>query len=209
MPRLKKNISTVKRRVETSDKYRLKNTFDWFDPFKNPLGFGTVPEKMVYAALTRMGIPFYYLNDISFSDPEIDFFKEYQADFIIPATKVIIEVQGSYWHSKPANIEADSYKLAVYESFGYKALAWWDYDIYERLDMLISSEPLLMALSHPDYFRGGTSTELTPMKRTKTDTSQGIRTMNARKFKGYKKFQGASRKTQRKVQSSYESRPTR
>ena len=209
MPRLKKNTSTVKRRIETADKYNLKNTFDFFDPFKQPLGFGTLPEKLVYAALTRMGIPFYYLNDISFSDPEIDFFKEYQADFIIPSVKVIIEVQGSYWHSKPAAIEADSYKLAVYESFGYKALAWWDFDIFDHLDMLISSEPLLLSVSHPDPQLGGKSMELTPMKRTKTDTSQGIRTLNARKFKGYKKFQGASRKTQRKVQSSYESRPTR
>lgn len=200
MPRQKTTISTVKRRKETVGKYRLKNQYDFVDAF--PEIHGTLPEKMVYNALTNMGIPFLFLNDISFNDPNIDFYKTYQADFIIPATKVIIEVQGSFWHSKPTAIEADAYKMAVYESFGYKALAWWDYEIYTDLARLITQEPLLTVLINgtPRY---GRSTELPVVTRTKVDTSQGIRTMNARKKKPYRKANQVSRKTLRKVQSSY------
>lgn len=203
MPRLKKNISTVKRRVDTADKYRRFNVYDWVDPF--PEVHGTKPEKMVYAALTTAGIPFYFLNDISFSLPQIDFFKEYQADFIIPSVKVIIEVQGSYWHSKPAAIESDSYKMAVYESFGYKALAWWDYEIFSNLASLLASSGILLTAPRTPA-PAGKSTELTPIKRTKVDTSKGIRTMNARKRKPYRTFVGTGRRSSRKVLSSYGSK---
>lgn len=200
MPRYKTTRTTVKRRVESADRYYKKGIYDWQDPF--PEVHGTKPEKMVYAALTQAGIPFYFLNDISFSSPEIDFFKEYQADFIIPSVKVIIEVQGSFWHSKPAAIESDSYKLAVYKSFGYTPLVWWDYQIMTNLAELLSASGLLLSAPRTPQ-RTGRSTELTPLKRTKVDTSKGIRTMNARKRKPYRQFIGASKRSSRKVQSSY------
>jgi len=200
MPRYKTTRTTVKRRIESGDKYYKKGLYEWQDPF--PEVHGTKPEKMVYAALTQAGIPFYFLNDISFSSPDIDFFKEYQADFIIPSVKVIIEVQGSYWHSKPAAIESDSYKLAVYKSFGYTPLVWWDYQIMTNLAELLTSSGVL--LSAPRSAKNGRgTTELTPMKRTKVDTSKGIRTMNARKRKPYSTFIGASKRSSRKVKSSY------
>lgn len=203
MPRLKRTITTAERRLESSKRYYQKGVYDWVDPF--PLVFGTLPEKMVYAMLTYAGIPFYYLNDISFFAPEIDFFKEYQADFIIPSVKVIIEVQGAYWHSKPAAIEADSFKMSVYESFGYKAYAWWDYDIESNLAELMGQAGILLTAPRLKL-AGGQSAELTPMKRTKTDTSKGIRTMNARKKKPYRTFVGTGRRKVRKVQSSYGTR---
>jgi len=203
MPRLKQKTTTAKRRAESYKKKYVRGYKEWQDPF--PEVHGTKPEKMVYAALTQAGIPFYFLNDISFSDPYIDFFKEYQADFIIPSVKVIIEVQGAYWHSKPDVMESDSYKLAVYESFGYTALTWWDYDIMANLaDLLAASGILLSAPRTPA--QGGRSTELAPMKRTKVDTSKGIRTQNAKKRKPYRTFVGTSRKRLRKVKSNYESR---
>jgi len=201
MPRLKTTRTTAKQRIDTASRKRIQNAYKFIDPF--PLGFGTRPEKMVYYALTKFGIPFYYLNDISFSLPEIDFFKEYQADFIIPSTKVIIEVQGAYWHSKPAAIESDSYKLAVYESFGYTAIAWWDYEIEQGIDDLILLQPLLTSAFGLSSHSGGETAELTPMKRTKTDTSKGIRTMNANKRKPYRTFVGAGKRSVRKVKSSY------
>ena len=180
MPRRILGTVNATRRARNADRYYQKNTFNWVDAF--PEIHGTAPEKMVYQALTTLGIPFYFLNDIEFALPEIEFFKKYQADFIIPSIKMIIEVQGAYWHSKPAAIESDAFKMAVYESFGYKAVAWWDYDITTRLDQLISSEPSLLAIaSNPPRVQYGKSTELTPMARTKIDTSKGIRTMNARK----------------------------
>jgi very-short-patch-repair endonuclease len=200
MPRIKRTITTTKRKQQSYDRRYKTNLFDWIDPF--PLGFGTLPEKIVYNALTQAGIEFYYLNDVTFAKPEIDFLKTYQADFIIPSVKVIIEIQGSYWHSKPAAIEADAYKMAVYEAFGYKALAWWDFDIFNNLQDLLANSGILLTAPRvrPQL---GKSTELTPLARTKTDTSQGIRTMNARKRKPYRTFIGAGKRTLRKSVNSY------
>lgn len=200
MPRLKKKTTTAKRRAESSRKQYVTGYKEWQDPF--PEVHGTRPEKIVYAALTQAGIPFYFLNDISFSDPYIDFFKEYQADFIIPSVKIIIEVQGAYWHSKPEVMESDSYKLAVYESFGYTALTWWDYDIERDISALMASSSLLLSVagSTPLF---GKSSELTPMKRTKIDTSQGIRTLNSKKYKAYRTFVGTKRKQVRKSTAKY------
>lgn len=203
MPIYKKYITTRERREASTGRYYSKNAFDWIDPF--PEVHGTRPEKMVYAALTNAGIPFYFLNDISFSDPAIDFFKEYQADFIIPSIKVIIEVQGAYWHSKPAAIEADSFKFAVYESFGYKALAWWDYQIESNLADLLVKDGILATAPRVSR-QSGRSTELTPIKRTKIDSSQGIRTMNARKRKPYRNFVGVGKRKVRKGISGYAAR---
>lgn len=207
MPRRNVGVTSVKTRIQKyrDGSYYARAWKGWVDPF--PEVHGTLPEKMVYAKLTTMGIPFYFLNDIQFSLPEADFFKEYQADFIIPTVKVIIEVQGAVWHSKPAAIEADAFKLAVYESFGYKALAWWDFEIMSDLDGLFAKEPLLLSMATSRTLPTGSSTELTPIKRTKVDTSQGIRTLNQKfKFKAYKKSGKIGRRTLRKATSSYGSR---
>lgn len=200
MPRLKKTISTVKRRTDTANKYRRPGAFAWQDPF--PEIHGTLPEKMVYAALTQAGIPFYFLNDVSFNIPEMEFFKEYQVDFLIPSINAIIEVQGSYWHSKPEAIESDSFKLAVYETLGYKVLVWWDYEIYTNLPGLLVGNGILLAAPRTTA-QQGRSTELTPIKRTKIDTSKGIRTMNSRRRKPYRIFIGTTRRKVRKASSSY------
>lgn len=146
----------------------------WIDPF--PWVHGTVPEKMVYAELSRRRIPFYFLNDITFNFPEIELTKEFQADFIIPSLKLIIEVQGAFWHSKPKTVEADAVKMAFYELGGYRVLAWWDFDILSRLHELFAEDAQLTAASV--WSRENNATELTPLKRTKVDTSKGIRTLN-------------------------------
>lgn len=170
--------SSVKRRKATRDGYYTPNVFSWIDPF--PEVHGTVPEKMVYAELTRNGIPFLFLNDIHFQIPEIELDKTYQADFVIPSLKLIIEVQGAYWHSKPDAIESDAFKFAVYEATGYKVLAWWDYDIIAGVDDLFLQEPLLVANMRLN--NSNPSTELPVISRVKQDTSKGIRTLNSRRF---------------------------
>lgn len=194
MPRLRKRTVTAEKRLETSNKYYKRNIFTWVDPF--PEVHGTKPEKMVYAALTYANIRFYFLNDVTFSDPAIDFFKEYQADFVLPDIKAIIEVQGAFWHSKPKTVEADAFKMAVYESFGYKVYAWWDYEIFSDLSSLLTTLGVV-----PTFLvTGGHSGELTPIKRTKIDSSKGIRTLNAKRRKYYLQFIGTSRRKLRKVQ---------
>lgn len=157
----------------------------WRDPF--PWVHGTLPEKMVYAELSRRGIPFLFLNDVRFQIPEIEFDKSYQADFVIPHLKLIIEVQGSYWHSMEKTIESDAVKFAIYEIGGYRVLPWWDYDIYERLQALFAADSQLSAYGIPPG--RNQSAELPVQARTKVDTSKGIRTLNKKRAQrmAYKK----------------------
>lgn len=179
MPR----FSTGKTQIKTADKiqraksYRVSGYRNFIDPF--PIGFGTLPEKIVYAALSARGIPFLYLNDIRLVIPEIDFDQYYQADFIIESLKIIIEVQGAHWHSMPKTIDEDAFKFALYQQTGWKPLAWWDFDIIENVNNLFAQTPELNQFG----VQSGSlrSTEQTPVRRTKTDSSQGIRTLNYRR----------------------------
>lgn len=192
------------RQRKTQERAELKNSIKgykrWIDPFPNV--HGTLPEKIVYAELSRRGIPFLFLNDINFNIPEIQFNKDYQADFVIPSLRLIIEVQGAFWHSKPATVEADAFKFAIYETTGWKVLAWWDYEIIGNVNALFNATPELYAVSHGNTT--GLSQELPVQKRTKVDTSKGIRTLNRRRAQrvAYKK-KPVKMKTNTKVFASY------
>lgn len=185
MPRyvLGKTKKKTADQVTRAKTYRVATNSNFVDPF--PLGFGTVPEKMVYQALSKRGIRFYYLNDININIPEIDLNQFFQADFILPDEKIIIEVQGARWHSAPNVIEADALKFAYYEYTGWRALAWWDFDIERDINQLFAVDPQLSKY-HASF---NSSTELAPVRRTKTDSSAGIRTLNYRRGQGnlYKK----------------------
>lgn len=176
MPRFK-NYSDVlsSERIARAQRYRVRGYKPFNDPF--PFIHGTLPEKMVYAELSRRGFRFLFLNDIRFEIPEIDLIKEYQADFVIPDLRIIIEVNGAYWHSKQKTIEEDAMKYAIYQTAGYKILAWWDFDILYNLNKLFNDEPLLRGT----FTHSSASGELTPIKRTKIDTSKGIRTLNRKR----------------------------
>jgi very-short-patch-repair endonuclease len=198
MPR----YSTGKTKVATKEKlrraqsYRTRGYTGFVDRF--PLGFGTVPEKIVYEALSRRGIRFYYLNDIRLQIPEIDFDQWYQADFILPDQRIIIEVQGAHWHSMPNVIQEDAFKFALYQQTGWTPLAWWDFDILDNVNKLFMAEPRLAGFNQ---LNSGSS-ELAPVRRTKTDSSQGIRTLNQKRAQRlqYRK-KAASIKT--KMQPNY------
>lgn len=160
---------------ERASHYKVSRNNTFIDRF--PLGFGTVPEKIVYDQLSRRGIPFLYLNDIEVKIPEIEFDQFFQADFILPTLRIIIEVQGAHWHSMPGTIEADALKFAYYQQIGWRPLAWWDFDILANVNALFAADS---QLSQYGYVSDA-SAELTPQRRTKTDTSKGIRTLNARR----------------------------
>lgn len=61
--------------------------------------------------------------------------EEFRFDFnIIPITiqgdsNVLVEVQGSYWHSKKQRIQRDIYKQKVAARNGYKLVVIWDYEL--------------------------------------------------------------------------------
>lgn len=175
MPRFVKRLQplTTKQKVERESKSRVTGYKRWVDPFPNVQG--TLPEKMVYAELVRLRIPFLFQNNINFSIPEIEFNKDYRPDIAIPSLKIIIEVQGSYWHSKDKAIEDDAYKFAIYQTVGWTVLAWWDYDIMDHLQQLFSEQPQLVAASV--FSHDNKSTEYFERKVYRDD-SKGIVTMN-------------------------------
>jgi hypothetical protein len=177
MPRYSSGLTkvSVDKLAERASHYRVRGLSGFIDRF--PLGFGTLPEKIVYDALSRRNIPFYYLNDIELTVPEINFDQFFQADFILPTLRIIIEVQGARWHSMDKTIESDAFKFALYQQDGWRPLAWWDFDIEADINRLFMIDPVLS-----QYAQGNSgSSELTPMRRTKTDTSKGIRTLNQRR----------------------------
>jgi very-short-patch-repair endonuclease len=157
----------------TAKKNRVQGYKRWVDPF--PTVRGTLPEKIVYAALVARGIRFNYVNKIQFNNPDVDFFQEYTPDFLLPDQKIIIEVQGLYWHTKTATQEADAFKLAVYEMFGYKALAWWDYEIEQDVNVLFLRDL-------PGYsVRQRESTEFLATSKFNRDDSAGVKTLNRKR----------------------------
>lgn len=102
---------------------------EWIDPF--PWIVGSSIEKMVMAELVRRGVYFIYRSQTNtiggFVDPK------WEADFLLPQHKIWIEVQGSYFHSLPGAIEADSLRYAALEMAGWKPVFLWEFDIRSRL----------------------------------------------------------------------------
>lgn len=124
---------------------KIVRQFVWQDPF--PEIPGTKPEKMVYAELMRRGIPFQFQEWFHVSVP-IETAQWLRPDFSIPSAKIIIAVQGTYFHSQAATIAKDSLQFAVYEMMGWLVLPWWEYDIESRLQDLFESVPQLVAIQN-------------------------------------------------------------
>lgn len=172
MPRLfirRKDPLTTDERITRASRYRVYRAGEWIDPF--PEIVGTRPEKMVYAELSKRQIPFIYQSFIRFNIPEFSFDKWYRPDFVIPDAKIIIEVQGFYWHSQPDQIEKDAFRFAIFQQQGYKVLAWWDFEIESDLQRLMASDPALLRLSG----RGG---RIYTGNERIIDDSAGIRSAN-------------------------------
>lgn len=192
------------RRPLTAEERRRRDSIQrsyaggWVDPY--PTVMGTRPEKIVYAQLMMRGINFYFQSMLLVNLPLLRISKEYRPDFILPDLKIVIEVQGVYFHSKPESIESDAYKQALYNMMGYKVLAWWDYEIEENVVDLFIKEPLLAQ-------RGGSGGRIVTKKDKSIDDLKGLRTTNRRRFRSKSPVvRDRTRKRKRKAVSSYESR---
>ena len=101
----------------------------WVDPYLDIPGSSI--EKMVLAELVRRGVFFIFRaprNDIGgFVKPD------WEADFLLPQHKIWIEVQGSYFHSLPGQIEADADRYASIQMEGWSPHFLWEFDIRTRL----------------------------------------------------------------------------
>jgi len=135
---------------------------------------GTEPEKKVYAYLMQTGIPFYYQTMVDVSIPGIDLIKWARPDFVIPSYKIVIEVQGAYWHSTAEQMDEDATKHALYEMAGYKVLTWWDYELaYQH-----PAELAMREAPEIGYYTGPRVGEVITEHKEYIDDSAGIRTLN-------------------------------
>jgi very-short-patch-repair endonuclease len=156
-------IRNERKRDETRD-YKVYAPW-WVDPYWFILGSSI--EKMVMAELARRGIYFIYRNQTNdlggFVDPT------WEADFFLPQHKIWIEVQGSYFHSLPGAIEADSLRYAAIKMAGWTPLFWWEFDIRNRLSDLMNETPELYTVttSKEDSAREKYGTEDVPKLRFK------------------------------------------
>ena len=64
--------------------------------------------------------------------------KGFYPDFINENKKIIIEVDGVYWHSLPCNIKRDKQKNYVYKSNGYKVLRLTDIEVNQNPDYCLN-----------------------------------------------------------------------
>lgn len=98
---------------------------DWW-----PDAPGTVAEKMVFAELARLGVSFFfgpYWGDMPWTDR---IYERYRPDFILPEYRIVIEVYGTYWHTRPGDTERDAHKAVAYEASGYTYVNLWEWEIY-------------------------------------------------------------------------------
>lgn len=109
----------------------------WNDPFWWIQGSSI--EKMVMAELVRRGIYFEHTPQSNTLGGFVD--ASWEADFLVPQHKIWIEVQGSYFHSLPGQIENDSLRYAAIEMAGWRPLFWWEFDIRSRLNELMDEVP--------------------------------------------------------------------
>jgi len=81
-------------------------------------------------------------------------YKKRQFDFLIPDFKIIIEIQGDYWHANPMfwdidnndsskkklyetqimKIKDDKIKKRLIEDSEYQFISFWEYDIHNNFD---------------------------------------------------------------------------
>lgn len=195
MPRYKRTLTTAKNRAEKSGKYYIRNVYEWVDPYPDVLG--SKPGKMVYARLMLMQIPFYFQSDFKISLPLLGLFKTYRPDFYIPSLKLVIEVNGEYFHFKPDVMADDAFKYSLYMAMGYKVVAWYDFEIESNLDKLITRDTGLTTYTGR---RGG---RMLLGTEKNIDDLAGLRKANQSKRKPYSYFVGAKKSNYRKGLRSY------
>lgn len=194
MPRFirrRKNLPPAEIRRRAEQQRVGVNAFEFHDPnFHIP---GTKPEKIVYDELVSRGIPFRFQDYVHIY---IKHFinKWYRPDFILPYDKIIIEVQGGFWHAKPATIKKDAYKIALYKLEGWKVLVWWDYEIENGVDNLFARDLNKTKRKVPSASAAWGRKH----GRKRRDDSAGIKTLNRKRAQAWKKQARTKRYRKRK-----------
>ena len=101
----------------------------------------TLPEKLVFAELARRQINFYfswYFGDMRITP---DYRERYRPDFYLPDYNIIIEVFGTYWHTREGMYEHDLVKAITYTASGYKFIVLTDQEVIHNVREAVESIP--------------------------------------------------------------------
>jgi len=95
----------------------------------------TKPEKMVMSIISKNKLPFSYVGG-------------FNPDFIDERLKIIVEVQGSYWHNLPNMIEKDKRKFEAYKKEGFDIIEIWEHELVrdERWGKRLDGEEIIARL---------------------------------------------------------------
>jgi hypothetical protein len=99
-----------------------------------------MPEKILFIGLANRSVNFYFsyfFGDFPFTEER----ERYRPDFILPDYRIIIEVQGVYWHTRPGMPEHDATKYALFTAAGYKIYLIPDADILTDVDKVLEDIP--------------------------------------------------------------------
>jgi hypothetical protein len=171
------NLSALRVRIERRQhpvNFRVTKV-QWFDPY--PWVPGTVPEKMVFADLMSRGIQFVFQAPGFPPGQEngphfVKRLHDIRPDFLIPSIQVVIEVQGTYFHTQPEVEQHDLDKLTEYRAWGWKVYWLWD------LDILVSAKAAVEMAPEVTGAAGTLGTYL-PKAREGTFTAPGATTADA------------------------------
>lgn len=101
----------------------------------------TKPEKFIFAELIRRGVSFafsYVFGDMPFTaDKE----ERYRPDFLLPDYRIIIEVAGIYWHTRPGMFEYDVVRTQLFLSSGYQVYIFTDLEIIQDVVATLDKIP--------------------------------------------------------------------
>lgn len=117
----------------------------WVDPYFFIQGSSI--EKMVMTELIRRDIYFEHtpqVNPLPWAPWMIEPGKDprkWEPDFLFPQYKIWLEIQGSYFHTLPGQVETDALRFAYIEAAGWRPIAWWEDDIRTRLQDLMNGQP--------------------------------------------------------------------
>lgn len=124
---------------------------------QNPSRFRSKEEKQMQTILEQLHVPF--------KKSRLSWIKHsYLCDFLLPEQKIVIEVDGTYWHNYPYGRELDPIRTKEIEAAGYRVLRFWhsskkptkydgkilDFtleDVAEKLGIPISIFPIEVALN--------------------------------------------------------------
>lgn len=136
---------------------------------------GTIPEKMLFMELVNRQINFKYnwfFGDF-YGTPEVK--ERIRPDFLLFDYKIVIEVNGVYWHTRPGAFEHDAVRAAMLELVGFKVYVLTDLEILNDVGAALDSIPeVANGNMHGNQFLVG-DIPFDPLKGLRSRLTKGVK----------------------------------